>query len=209
MKLKNQWIQPRKWLYRVVLILVILSMMGAVFPQPAQAAACAYKHKVAAGDTLAYLGFIYQIDWFKIADANKLTPPYVIQIGQVLCIPTGAKSPSISGTSDTGTTKGPVIAAQFGYGSIVVAVEKFPGQKNYFINAMVNIPMSHYRLGRMKTNKNGAATESYKLPGFLMDKPELIICAKDVMTDATLCTRLENPYYLAYHYYFRCTKNGR
>jgi cytoskeletal protein RodZ len=44
-------------------------------------------YTVASGDTLASIGAKLGVEWQKIAEANGLTEPYDLQIGQVLKIP--------------------------------------------------------------------------------------------------------------------------
>lgn len=44
-------------------------------------------YKVQAGDTLYSIGLKFNIDWHKIASANKLKEPYNLVVGQELIIP--------------------------------------------------------------------------------------------------------------------------
>ena len=73
---------------RAFYILLVVAMLMSVMPtQQAQAAKCKFKHKVKAGETLIYIADLYQTDWKEIAEANDLKEPYILTVGQVLCIP--------------------------------------------------------------------------------------------------------------------------
>jgi LysM repeat protein len=61
--------------------------------QSVAAATCLTQHQVKAGETLASIGRIYGVSWTAIAQANNLSNPNRIFIGQSLCIPT-ADSPN-------------------------------------------------------------------------------------------------------------------
>lgn len=211
MSIKTKWKQP---MAKFLAILLLLAVLATSFPQPASAAplavACAYKHKVQPGETLVYLGYIYQIDWLKIAEANKLSPPYLLVVGQVLCIPVGAKPPLIGTSDGTGSKKDePTLTVVATISGIIVSVENFPRLNNYFVRVIPKLTPVHYRLGRLRTNKDGKATEHYQIPEFLLDRRFLIICVKDVMTDATLCVEYENPYWMYWQSQAYCVKNGR
>jgi LysM repeat protein len=56
-------------------------------PEPSTPAPTGETYTVASGDTLASIGAKLGVEWQKIAEANGLTEPYDLQIGQVLKIP--------------------------------------------------------------------------------------------------------------------------
>jgi murein DD-endopeptidase MepM/ murein hydrolase activator NlpD len=60
-------------------------------PPPAAAPGNATQHRVASGDRLGALAVAYGVSLKALAEANDLSPPYVIDVGQVLQVPTGAK----------------------------------------------------------------------------------------------------------------------
>lgn len=69
----------------VVLAVRRTSSSGAAPSSGAAAAASTYT--VVAGDTLNGIGAKTGVDWMRIATANNLSSPYLLQIGQVLTIP--------------------------------------------------------------------------------------------------------------------------
>ena len=74
----------------MVSALLIVVMIGLLLLpiQPAIAAAdCQAQHTVKAGETLAKIGQQYGLSWSLIAQANSLSNPNRIYVGQVLCIP--------------------------------------------------------------------------------------------------------------------------
>lgn len=201
----------QSWMARALGLLLAFAILAASFTPatPAAAAACAYKHTVQAGDTLAYLGFLYNIDWLKIAEANKLQPPYLLIIGQSICIPQGASAPST--ITNTSEKKGavPKLTVIPSPNSVIVSVENFPKLRNYYVRVVKKLALVTYRIGRLRTNKEGEATDNFQLPDYLLTEPYMIVCVKDVLTDATLCVDYENPYSTLYRNYINCIKNGR
>lgn len=65
---------------------VVAAVQPAVAPQPAT------QHRVAAGDRLGALAQAYGVSLEALARANDLAPPYVVYVGQVLQVPSGAKA---------------------------------------------------------------------------------------------------------------------
>jgi murein DD-endopeptidase MepM/ murein hydrolase activator NlpD len=60
--------------------------------QPAVAPEQATQHRVASGDRLGALAQAYGVSLEALARANGLSPPYVVYVGQVLQVPSGAKA---------------------------------------------------------------------------------------------------------------------
>jgi murein DD-endopeptidase MepM/ murein hydrolase activator NlpD len=59
---------------------------------PAAAPGSATQHRVASGDRLGAVAEAYGVSLQALAEANDLSPPYVIHVGQVLQVPAGAKA---------------------------------------------------------------------------------------------------------------------
>ncbi len=111
MKLEHKGMQNPKKLVIVVGMLLLLftfclsfiprSPIAAATPTPTEKGKkCKYYYKVQPGDTITYIGQLYQIDWREIAKANNLKEPYVLTPGDKLCIP-GGVAPEIT-ESETG-----------------------------------------------------------------------------------------------------------
>lgn len=85
-----------------------LALLGAVFA-PVGAQACTAKHTVQRGENLYRIGLMHGVAWPAIAQANNLTNPNVIFVGQVLCIPDLTAAPAPSATA--GATATPAATA--------------------------------------------------------------------------------------------------
>jgi len=96
----------QKTLWHASQYLLILTILASLLPQsPAAAVVCKYKHKVLEGETLIYIGNLYQVYWLNIAKANNIQPPYNVAPGTILCIP-GGEDP---GTAQTKKKKEPIL----------------------------------------------------------------------------------------------------
>lgn len=70
----------------------------------------ATQYTVQRGDTLSKIGNKMGVPWQRIAEANNIRSPYIIQIGQVLTIPsTGTPPPPTVVVTPTVTTPPPVV----------------------------------------------------------------------------------------------------
>ena len=200
--------------YRVVSVLLLLALCLAAFPQTSPAlakGACKFKYKVQSGDTVAYIAFLYSINWMKIVEANDLTPPYTLSIGQVLCIPEGATAPTETSTStSSGSKKAKEKITVFAsFDSLLVSVENFPKLSIYYVRVFKKSNMVGYRIGRMRTNKEGKASERFKVPGFMAGVKNPIVCLKNVRTDEAICSNYVNETAPASIYWVRVKKVGR
>jgi LysM repeat protein len=137
--------QATRRIAMVVNMFLILAIVWAAFAQTtaASAAACKFKHKVQPGETLIYIGQLYQYDWREIAEANDIKEPYVLTGGQVLCIPGGTKPADTTtttttteeGTTTTTTTKKePTMTTGASMNSVYIKVEGFPKNTVYYVN---------------------------------------------------------------------------
>lgn len=142
-KIKNR--QAIRTFAMIVNGLLILALLWGTFAQTtaASAAACKFKHKVQPGETLIYIGQLYQYDWREIAEVNDIKEPYVLTAGQVLCIPGGTKPAETTTTTttteegDTTTTttkKEPTMTAGASMNSVYIKVEAFPKNTVYYVN---------------------------------------------------------------------------
>lgn len=142
-KIKNR--QAIRYFAMGVNALLILALLWGAFAQTtaASAAACKFKHKVQPGETLIYIGQLYQYDWREIAEVNDIKEPYVLTAGQVLCIPGGTKPAETTtttttteegGTTTTTTKKEPTMTTGASMNSVYIKVEAFPKNTVYYVN---------------------------------------------------------------------------
>jgi hypothetical protein len=212
MKTNMCWKISNPNLHRLVSFLLILAMCLALFPQSASAeVVCKFKHKVQAGDTLITLGILYGIDWKEIADANELVEPYVLTIGQVLCIPGGTRpeGPTTTTTTGTGSKKNaPTLTVAAGINMVYVKVDNFPKFIVYYVNLSPRSDMNQERIGRLRTNKVGHAEDWIRIPADVHQTRFMTLCLKNVWTDAVSCIDYENPFFNLIPVVL-CSKNGR
>lgn len=198
MKLKSHPIL-RGVLMRSLFALVILALVLSTFPQEVRAATCKFKHKVQPGETLIYIGNLYQIDWREIAKANGLTEPYVLTVGQILCIPGGTKPEVVTTTTTDSTTQGPYLNVIQGFGHIYIEIKKFPKNSIYYVYIKPESFDVFYRLYdptlTLKTDKEGKFAGWFHVHEYIPQRLFMILCVKNVMTDAVACVRYENPFY--------------
>lgn len=185
-------------LARIVSLLLVLALLAGALPQQALAApiaataaaaavTCASKYTVVSGDTLSKIAAQYNLTVTELANANSLTEPYTLFVGQSLCIP----STSSSGTTTTTTTtntKGLTIEIK---GTTLVVKAAGLAKKTVYIIKVKRAGRGTYtwtKVGRMKTDKLGAGTMSVKLPKNLRDMEYMTICAKNAINDTIVCT---------------------
>ena len=180
------------------LFLVLAMLMGAL-PGAALAAApaqsCSVNYTVKSGDTLSSIAASYSVNWQDIASANNLKSPYVLTIGQSLCIP-GATTTSTSSTSTTTTTASKGFTITVKGNRLVVTVTKFSKKAIYYARANDGSRDNNIwvRLGRLRVDKNGNAKVSFQLSKGLRNTTELAVCLKNVKNDDVSCVKQINPY---------------
>jgi lysozyme len=180
------------------LLLVMAMLMGAL-PSAALAAepaqSCTANYTVKSGDTLSSIAAQYNVNWQDIATANKLNSPYVLTIGQALCVPGAATTTTSStGTTTTTATKGFTIATAGN--RLVITVTKFSKKATYYVRANDGSRDNNnwLRLGRLRTDKNGNAEVSFQLTKGLRNTTDLAVCLKNVRNDDVNCVKQSNPY---------------
>jgi len=193
-------------------IALVAALLAAATPQSASAQKCKFTHKVKAGESLIIIANLYQTDWLEIAEANDLKEPYALTVGQKLCIPDGVAP----GSDDTVTAvegAEPTLEGMAAMMHVLVLVENFPKNKVYNVRVgdgpNGSLQSTFFKVGRLKTDKNGKFEGYFRLPVDLHVQKELVVCLKDPFTDATYCSDYENPYNYIMKTYYSCAKPGR
>lgn len=204
-RFRPQKISP--WVLGGLALVLVLSSLVASPPMTAQAAKCALKYTVQSGDTLYGIAAKYQVKFEELVEVNKLKAPYLLYVGQVLCIPQGAVIPTATPapTAAPGTPVAsnlPTISG-FHLGSVAwIALTNFPkerfvyikgyrGGKNYWLN-------TNHQLAIIRLDKKGQFGAYFHMPAELARERVITICAKDAINDDVLaCSTLFNvDYYL-------------
>jgi LysM repeat protein len=207
-------------------LMLALALVVSAIPQgPAAAQNCKFRHTVEAGDTISYVANLYQIDWQQIADANNLQPPYVIAVGQVLCIP-GGTNPGTGNTNDNTNTNanandngngngnnagGPTLTVTPGFNNIYIAVENFKPRTSYYVRVFPRgVNGVSYRIGNFTTNRSGDFADWFKLPNYVPRSLDMGVCVKNVWTDAVSCAKFDDVApFLDALVRIRCSKEAR
>jgi LysM repeat protein len=169
----------QKTLYIAMSALVIVALMAVALPRSALASNCQEMYTVEPGDLIGRIAKEYDTTINKIARANDLTPPYVLEPGQVLCIPkVPAKSSDYTwSASNDGKT-------------VLIAGEKFKKTYPFIVKARADDSTTWYRLGRVGTDKNGDLEKKFTLPNALAKEIFLTVCLKDGVNNYLDCKRV-------------------
>jgi LysM repeat protein len=183
-------------------LMLALALVVSAIPQaPAAAQNCKFRHTVQAGDTISYVANLYQIAWQDIADANNLQPPYVIAVGQVLCIPGGTNPGNGNGNgngnansngndNDNGGKANLTVTP--GFGSIYIEVQNFQPKTSYYVRVFPRSTGASYRIGNFTTNKGGDYADWFRLPKYVPRTLNMGVCVKNVWTDAVSCVKFDD-----------------
>jgi LysM repeat protein len=185
--------QKKSWLAKVIIALAILALAFSAFPTPAQAATsvkCAEKYYVVAGDTLNKIANLYGLDWQAIIDANNLTEPYNLVIGQRLCIPKATKSNQVKSNKDKAGNAKPISFYWTRTSSeVTVKTSSFPKNNSFFVKAddFSISGIKWYKLGVIRIKKDGSISETFSLPKDLRKATQLTVCLKNIYYDTIAC----------------------
>jgi LysM repeat protein len=174
-------------------ILMVMALLAVSLPlQKASAqTTCSTYHTVVSGETLSSIATQYNTTVAAIAEANDLKEPYVIFVGQRLCIPGSAVAPTATGTSGTTTPTGPTIKVESlpGFYWVTVGISGFPAKTSYYVR-LTNGPTgmnNPIKLGTVRTDKAGAATRTFIVPRSYWETDFARVCVKNPLTDQVYC----------------------
>ncbi len=210
-----------RWFAILLSLMLLLPLLMSALPQTeAFAVTCKFKYTVESGDTITYVGNLYQIDWTEIADANNLSAPYALAVGQVLCIPGGTKPdgigtvvPNSNNNNSSNTKKGKTtatmeVASQMN--QLLVSVENFAGRTPYYVRLHSSRTGISYRIGNFTTNKEGDWTGWFRVPTYVPRYPDMTVCVKNTWTDKVSCVKYKDEIYsVPAALRTRCPKEGR
>jgi hypothetical protein len=181
-----------------VVILLVFVFIMAIYPQPAQAA-CSFKYTVQSGDSLYGIAARFQVKFEDLVALNKLKEPYLIYVGQVLCMPPGAVKPTTTTTTGTTTTisaNEPLISGVHLGSMLWVGVSNFSKERIYYVNVYPTGRdywlYTPFKAGQFKTDKNGKFGAWFHTPT-MEDEMTVTVCIKDVITDIVkACQKVTN-----------------
>jgi LysM repeat protein len=194
--------RPHAKTFAIVSILIVVALIASVLPQftqQASAATCSKKYTVVAGDTLSSIAAKYNTTVQVLAELNDLTAPYVLSVGQVLCLPSAAKeiTPTPSSSSSSSSKYKYEMSVNRSGTRILVKVASFPPKNNFWVRAGEDLKKSGWvKIGRIHTNKNGSGEGTFRLPDEIRKKPYYYLCMKNQVTDKLTCQKFFQTVYV-------------
>jgi hypothetical protein len=186
-------------------ILILLVAAGLLLgpAAPARAAGCATYHTVQVGENLFRIGLKYGLAWPVVAAANGMASPYLVWVGQQLCIPAvlpavTVPTPAPGSGGGAGPTPTPAPVVVFPNPSVVptFTIKAVARDGSVTINA-INFPTNttfdvllgaYGTLGAGGTNVGtqnsgpGAFTATYNIPANLKGAQRIAIRLQSVAT---------------------------
>jgi hypothetical protein len=175
---------------RVLGVLLMLALLAAFVPQPAQAASCQANYVVLSGDTTPKIAHSYGMAWRKIALANDLVIGQKPKVGSTLCIPTVNSSSSGSAANPNA-----VISVNIVNGRVFINTNKLSADSVFLIKVRdVGTGVGGWsKLGRLRLSKNTSEQNAFSLPNDFNGIPIVSVCLKDMTTDDLFCRSAVNP----------------
>lgn len=145
---------------------------------------CRWKHLVVAHDTIYTIADEYGVDWQDIAEFNKLTYPYRLDAGAVLCIP---NFPSRATVTPGGVSYDPNLPfnVYIENNRLILSGDDFTANTTYYIRIKVGNMVA--RIGSIHTSDSGSFEDEIDLPFILQTREPIVVCLKDVYWDYTHC----------------------
>ena len=194
--------RPHAKTFAIVSILVIVALLASVMPQFTQSAAaatCSKKYTVVAGDTLTSIAAKYNTTVQVLAELNDLTAPYVLSVGQVICLPAEAKA--VTATPKTSSSSSSKFKYEMSVNRsgtrITLKVASFPTKSHFWVRAGETLNKSGWtKLGKIHTSKSGSGEATFRLPDELRREPSYYLCLKNQVTDKLICQKFFQTVYI-------------
>lgn len=179
---------------RITSLLLVIALLTASLPLTGEAFAmqnCGKSHTVVSGDTLSAIAAKYGTTVQELATLNDLTAPYTLTIGQVICVPGSAATATPTGSSSSKSSSKDTVSFQVidRGGKFDLVVEATAAKSIFTVRVSrrtVGSMPKWYKIGSLKTKKEGTITRRYRLPDNLIDE-DINICLKNVRTNKTFC----------------------
>ncbi len=188
----------KSYALRGLRLLLVLAFVFSAVPAMAQTGTnCSAQYTVVAGDTLYGIAANYNVVMEDLATANNLTAPYVLTIGDVLCIPSGGTT-GASGTSTPATNStDPSLVVTRTRTGLVIDLANYTPRNIYYVRVGHTGLRTHEwtRLGLLYVNKDGVGSATFTLPERLRESNLLHVCLKNARTNGLVCvlSRTANP----------------
>jgi len=186
----------------LVSIFLTLALLAGVLPQIALAApassllqTCSKYHTVASGDTLSSVSVKYDVSVTELAAANNLKEPYMLVVGQRLCIP-GSATTTTTGSTSSSDSKKPGFTVTRDGNNLVINAVNYPKKSNFYVKikkGRVSSSEPWLKLGILRMKKNSEVTQSFRLPKSYYNTSQFQVCLKNSKSDAINCQSFNGP----------------
>lgn len=181
-------------LARVLGVLVVLSMVVAALPQPAQAApltaSCATTYTVKQGDTLKKIADYYEVSRQRLAKVNDLEDDEDLKKGQELCIPSEATLPDDDDEKTDKKTTAKGTWTVFASGNrLIIDTKDFSRKETFFVKVSeyAGRGRAYTKVGTLRALKSDPSRMTFEIPDKLKGATSLSVCLKNLRTDALQC----------------------
>mgnify|MGYP002623497567 CR=1 FL=1 len=125
----HQWQKISAFL--ILFVAVMLGLVALPTPNASAATTCQAQYLVQPGDTLAKIGQRYNVLWTSIAQANNLSNPNRIYVGQKLCIPSSSNQPPPATPPPTGTVPTIKVVSVTANQAVTISTANFPSNQKF------------------------------------------------------------------------------
>lgn len=177
----------RLFIAAILTTALILAVVWLALPNSAGAAnrVCRWKYTVVARDTIYTIADEYHVDWQDIASINKLTYPYKLSVGAILCVP---NFPSRATSTPGGTSYDASLPfdVYVSYDRIILSGDDFSTNATYYVRIKAD-DIAPTRIGLIRTSDSGSFEDEIDLPFHLESSGPIVVCLKDASSDDIHC----------------------
>lgn len=189
--------QKRNIIILALTTIFIMTLVLTALPQPALASStlnqasandCRRTYTVRNGDTARNIAASQGVKFRDLVNANKLRPPYDVQVGDQLCIPgkRGTYDSSLgSGARNTN------ISISISNGYILISAAGF--NRNVTLMVRVREPSGAFpALQKIRIKKGTSQTIRVPLPESVKDQKTVEVCVKSMFSNDLNCYQVAN-----------------
>lgn len=129
-------------------------------------AACQTSHTVQRGESLSAIGLRYNVLWTSIAQANNLSNPNRIYVGQKLCIPSSSNQPPPTTPPPAGTVPTIKIVSVTANQAVTISTANFPPNQKFdvLMGAYGTKGINGTRVTSIDSGAGGTFSATFSIP---------------------------------------------
>jgi hypothetical protein len=141
------------------------------------ASTCKQWHTVKRGEYLSMIARMYDTDWRTLAEINDLADPSRIYAGQKLCVSfsDSGSTPVVTPAPSSGVRVSAISVEEDQF--VTLQAKKLAANSRYsvYLSKYGTYPAGAFSMGSVLTDKYGAFTKTYRIPGKLVDIAKIAI----------------------------------